>query len=59
MRDTHYVRMCFKSVKTLGVLHSKLSTAENVEILVLYPIHNLYWCGSLAQPNNSSPYICC
>ena len=22
MRDTHYGRMCFKSVKTLGALHS-------------------------------------
>ena len=24
MRDPHYGRVCFKSVKTLGVLHSQL-----------------------------------
>ena len=35
--------MCFKSVKTLGVLHdvmaSTLFTAENVELLGLYTIY--------------------
>ena len=30
MRDPHYGRMCFKSVKTLGALH--------VELLGFYPI---------------------
>ena len=50
MMDSHY-RMCFKSVKTLGALHSYMwkrprpsasvfSTAKNVEILGLYPIRN-------------------
>ena len=49
MRDPHYVRMCFKSVKTIGALHSWLwkrhrpsaSTffkAKNVELLRLFPI---------------------
>ena len=49
MRDHDYGRMCFKSVKTLGALHSQLrkkprpsasafSTAKNVELLGLYPI---------------------
>ena len=51
MRDPHYGRMCFKSVKTLGALHSWLlkrlrpsasifSTAKNVELLGLYPIQS-------------------
>ena len=51
MRNPHYGRMCFKSVKTLGAVHSWLwkrprpsvsafSTAKNVELLGLYPIHN-------------------
>ena len=49
MRGTHYGRMCFRSGKTLGALHSRLwerpqpsaspfYTAENVELLGLYPI---------------------
>ena len=49
IRDPHYGRMCFKSVKTLGALHSSLwkrprpsasvfSTAKNVELLGIYPI---------------------
>ena len=48
-----YGRMCFESVKTLGALHSHLwkrlwpsasafSTAKNVALLGLYPIHNVY-----------------
>ena len=51
IKDPHYGRMCFKSVKTLGTLHSQLwkrprpeaeafSTARNVELLGLYPILN-------------------
>ena len=51
MRDPHDGRMCFKSVKTLGALHSLLwkkprplasavSTAKSVELLGLYPILN-------------------
>ena len=57
MRDFHYGRVCFKSVKTLGALHSKLSKrprlsastifkAKTVELLGLYPIHKYlasYW----------------
>ena len=40
MRDPHYGPTCFKSVKTIGALPSALtfSTAENVELLGLYPI---------------------
>ena len=49
MREPHYGRICFKSVKTLGALHSSLwkksrpsastlSTAKNVELLGVYPI---------------------
>ena len=43
MRDPHYGRMCFKSVKTLEALQpsaSALFKAKNVERLVLYPIRN-------------------
>ena len=50
MRDPRYGRMCFKSIKTLGTLHSKVwnrprpstaacSTPKNVEFRGLYPIH--------------------
>ena len=50
MRDPHYGGMCCKSVKSLGALHSwvwkrprpsatSFSTAKNVELLGLYPIH--------------------
>ena len=38
MRDPHYGGMCFKSVKTLGAW--AFSTAKNVDLLGLYPIHN-------------------
>ena len=34
MRHPQYDRICFKSAKTLGALHS-----TNVEFLGLYPIH--------------------
>ena len=51
MRDPYYIRMCFKSVKALGAIHSWLwkrqrpsasasSTAKNVELLGLYPIRS-------------------
>ena len=51
MRDPHYGRKSFKSVITLGALHSKLwkrprppasasSATKNVELLGLYPIQN-------------------
>ena len=53
MWDPHYGRMCFKSVKTLGALHSQLrkkartsasafSTAKNLALPGLYPIHNVW-----------------
>ena len=53
MRDPHDGRMCFKSFKTLGTLHSQLwrkprpsasafPTAKNVDFLGLYPIHSTY-----------------
>ena len=61
MRDPHYGRMCFKSVKTLGTLHSELwkrhwpsvsafSTAKNVELLGLYPIQILKRAGLPCEP---------
>ena len=50
MKDPHYGRMCFKSVKTLGALYSSLwkmprpsasasSTVQNVELFGLHPKH--------------------
>ena len=53
MRDPHYGRMCFKSVETLGALHSLLwkgprpsasvsFAAKNVQLLGLYPIHKYF-----------------
>ena len=43
MRDPHYGRICFKSVK------SAFSTAKNAELFGLYPIHegSLNWCLDL------------
>ena len=40
MRGPHYGWMCFKSVKTLGALHSAsaFSTAKNAELIGLYSI---------------------
>ena len=55
MRNPHYGRMCFKSAKTLGDLHSQLwkrprpsawtfSVEKNIELLNLYPILNTDPC---------------
>ena len=64
MRDPHYGRMCFKSVKTLGALHSQLwkkpgpsasafSTAKNVKLLRPYPICKrplaTFWVNAYAR----------
>ena len=60
IRDPHYARMCFKSVKILGALHSYLwkrprpsasafSTDKNVELLGLYPIHNVSAVSTLGH----------
>ena len=42
LRDSHYVRMCFKSVKTLWKKPrpsaKAFSTAKNVELFGYYPI---------------------
>ena len=54
MSDPHYGWMCFKLVKTLEALHSQLwkrprpptsafSTAKDVVLLGLYPIHKCQW----------------
>ena len=64
IRNSHFGRMCFKSVKTLRVLHSKLwkrlrpsastfFTAKNVELLGLYPIRDLYRVWKLHTPCSS------
>ena len=64
MRDPYYDRMCFKSVKTLGALHSQLwkrprpsatafSTAKNVELRGLYPIRNTRMAITLLSLSSS------
>ena len=67
MRDPHYGQMCFKSVKTLGALHSQLwkrprpsasafFPAKNVELLGLYPIRKvMFWYCWLVTHTVCSP----
>ena len=63
IRGFHYDRMCFKSVRTLGALHSQLwkrpwpsasalIKAKNVELIKLYHILKAYRFVCIAQWNS-------